>query len=282
MNTADEVQDGLEQVMAAYRNLPTDQLISDTVILTSDDGMDALRRAGAATLGYSRGSYYLDTARSLMRQIIEDAHEISWRMDAYNAIFSDLEADGCRTETTGKRIEKAVKERLGAQYLSLHAEILWHFYSVSLQHAWHFMENCAKAVDPTFAFTGNEEHYLTIIQAFRNHMEHRDKAARSTRSKDWQSMSREEKDAFQLGYRRDWQNNIFFIPATGPLQGQEQQMPVNPAGFQRFETLLIAAYERLKCACIRKLEQYFANHPDELPPLDQIGKTLTDHFNPIA
>lgn len=36
--------------------------------------------------------------------------------------------------------------QLGAKYLSQQAEVMWQFYVSSLKHAWHFMENSAKAV----------------------------------------------------------------------------------------------------------------------------------------
>lgn len=274
-------EEALTQVMAAYRKLPTDQLVSDTIIHTRDDA-DAIRWAAAAVLGFSRSGYYLDTARSLMDQLMQDATEISWRMNAYDLMFGDLKQRYHDGQRPLAGVERATNFRLGAQYLTIFAEVLWHFYAVSLQRSWHFMANSARGVDPAFAPTTGEANYLELIRAFRNHMEHRDKATRDIGSHDWQSMSKAEQHTITVGYRRDYQNNIRFVPVEkGPLVGKEQKMPINPVGFERFETMLIAAYERLKHTCLGQLEQHFLAHPDQLPSLDQVGGTLTDSMEPV-
>jgi len=274
-------EDALGQVMTAYRELPTDQLVSDTIIRTRDDA-DAVRWAAAAVLGFSRSGYYLDTARSLMDQLMKDAREISWRMNAYDLMFDELEQRYRDGQRPLAGVERSVKLRFGAQYLTIFAEVLWHFYAVSLQRSWHFMANSARVVDSAFAPTTDEANYLELIRAFRNHMEHRDKATRDISSHDWRSMSKDEQHTVTVGYRRDQQNNIRFVPVEkGPLVGKEQRMPINPAGFERFETMLIAAYERLKHTCLGQLEQHFLAHPDQLPSLDQVGGTLTDSMEPV-
>jgi len=271
--------------LAAYReNIPTDALISDTIILVPrDDLNEPVRWAAAAVLGFSRGGYYLDTARSLMEQVMKDATEISWRMQAFALAFDEVSRGGWPPAAWQEaRLTAAANLKTGAQNLSVYAEILWHFYAVSLQHAWYFMENSAKAIDPTFARTTDEAAYVDLIQAFRNHMEHRDKATRDIDSHDWRSMSRGEQHTVTVGYRRDQENSILFVPVEkGPLVGKEQKMPMNPAGFERFETMLISAYERLRRTCLEQLEQHFLAHPDLLPPLDQVGRTLSDSMEPV-
>lgn len=273
--------DALDQVITAYRSQPTDRLISDVIILTSDEGIDALRQAKAATLGYSRSGYYLDTARSLMRQMMTDVDEISWRMDAYALMFGELNRDHSSIEEFHEKAGQTERTKLGALCLSVQAEIFWHFYAASLQHAWYFMKHCTQAIDAAFVFKPEEQDYLTLIQAFRNHMEHRDKAAGDVASDDWPSMSRDEQKSTILGYRRDRENNISFVPATGLLKGTSQKMPMNPDGFDRFETMFIDIYERLRTACITKLKTYFLEHPDKLPSPDQVGGTLTEHLTPV-
>ncbi len=110
--------DALDQVITAYRSQPTDRLISDVIILTSDEVIDALRQAKAATLGYSRSSYYLDTARSLMRQMMADVDEISWRMDAYALMFGELDRNRSSIEEFHEKTSQTERTKLGALYLT--------------------------------------------------------------------------------------------------------------------------------------------------------------------
>ncbi|MGI8482662.1 MAG: hypothetical protein ACR2OU_00170 [Thermomicrobiales bacterium] len=270
----------LDEILEVYREQPTDNLISDTIIISGEGGLDSLRRARAATLGYSRAGYYLDTARSLMRQMMEDTQEIAWRMDAY-ALFAEDQRDDLSDKILEDLATKAVKAKQVARYLSIQAEIFWHFYVASLQHAWYFMQHCAQAVDPEFSFAPEGLKYLTLIRAFRNHMEHRDKAAGDLTSGDWQSMSRIDREKVLLGYRRDRHNNIHFVPINGPLGGIPQQMPMNPEGFEKFESMFIDSYERLRDSCIQRLEQYLSEHPEKTPNFDQVGGTLTDYMEPV-
>lgn len=83
-------------IMVAYEALPTDQLVADIVIYTHD-GERSLHWTAAAVLDYSRGGLYLDTARTLITQILEDASEISWREGAYEVIRAGVKHERVRT-----------------------------------------------------------------------------------------------------------------------------------------------------------------------------------------
>jgi len=270
----------LERIMAAYQDLPTDQLISDTIFLTRESDEDNDRWAAAAVLGYSQGGLYLDTARTLLRQIFEDAKEISWRMEAYEVVRAEVEAGSAHPDISIQEIAVAANHGQGAMYLHQVGEVLWHYYVISLQHAWHFLANSARIIDPGFTATPTEEAWLELIRSFRNHMEHRDKAVRDISSEDWRSMSRASKNAFELGYRRDAGNNIAFVPIGGPNKGQELQMPINQAGFEQAARFCQGIHLRVQKACLRRLFEQFAAHRDTIPPLDQVGGTMTEILEP--
>jgi len=241
----------LRQVMKEYRGITTDNLLADTLIRTSGDP-DAPMRAAAATLGFTRSAQYMDAARSLMHQIMDEAEEIAWNMEAYERILGELRRHGQRTPTSNIQIKAAVKFNLGGKTLSVHAELLWHFYALSLQHVWHFMLNSLHAIDPIYTPAKDVLDYLEIIRLFRNHMEHRDKATANITSADWLTMSKQDSHSATVGYERDQDNNITFVVTDkkNPLDGTTQKMPVNPKGFERFETMIITVYQQISENCL--------------------------------
>jgi uncharacterized protein (DUF1778 family) len=246
-------------------------------------GEDAVHWAAAAVLGFSRAKFYIDTARSLMDQIMNEAEEIDWNLRSYDDLMQSLRKERRPTQITEAKMQMAAKYRLGSHALSVHAEVLWHFYASSLQHAWHFLNNCVTIVDPQFSTDDGVKDYLDLIRAFRNHMEHRDKATLNINSGDWKSMSNREQHSVTVGYRRDHRNNIIFVPmGKGPLAGKQQKMPINPEGFLKFQKIIDSIYEHLGEVCIERLESYFIAHPDDLPREDQVGGTMNEHMNLVT
>lgn len=276
------VQQHLYQVMIAYRQLPLDNLVSDTLVLTSQEA-DPILGAASASFGFSRAKFYIDNARSLMNQILSEAEEIDWNMSVYGDLLAGLPRKRRQATMTSAIIEMAVKYRSGANLLSVHSELLWHYYALSLQHAWHFLENCVKIVDEDYERDSCDNSYVELIRAFRNHMEHRDKATLNLSSADWKSMSRRDQHNVIVGYKRDHKNNILFMPTgKGPLVGAQQLMPMNLEGFERFEKMVTRLYEHLRDTCINKLGSHFDLFPDEIPPLDRVGDTLSEQMELIS
>lgn len=268
--------------MAAYAKLPIDKLIADTVTYTHE-GEAASHWAAAAVLGYSRGGLYLDTARSLIEQILADASEISWRMGAYDVVkptIGGVLMNPFAVQLSSELVVEAVTHQQGALHLRRMAEVLWHFYASSLKHAWYFLKNSAQIVDPSFTPTRDEAEWIAIVMTFRNHMEHRDKAVSNLSSRDWQSMSREDQDVFELGYRLDTDGNVLYVPVEGKWKGQVQRMPINQTGFDHAESICQGIWRRIQPKCLQRLDQYFTAHPGEIPALDQVGMTMSDVIEP--
>jgi hypothetical protein len=263
--------------MAAYARLPIDQLVSDAVVYTTGSDNE-IKQAAAAVFGINRGGLYLDSARGLIAQIEADVREVSWRMPAYEAIWSSAAQ---RPTYDRREVVHAVSHQQAAFYLHQVAEILWHLYAVSLHRARYFMENCATIIDPRFKLTPLQDDWAETIRTFRNHMEHRDKAMRDISSRDWQSMSHESREAFVLGYRLDTERNVFYVPSDGRWKDQERRMPVNQAGFDQATVVIQEIHDHVKKASMKRLKRYFAAYPETMPSIDQVGKTMREVMEPI-
>lgn len=269
----------LGAVMAAYRSLPTEDLVAETLLLTSDSKTGP-RLAGAATLGFTRSRQYLDTARGLMEQIEANGDQISWHMSSYFVILDGIGDDYDRSPVAVRELSKAVSHELGAKTLSLHSEIHWHLYVECLDRAWYFMRNSTMYLDPEFTLKPGQQDYIVTIREFRNHLAHRDKAILAIDSPDWQSMSRDAGDWFEIGYKRDKRNRIEFSPVSGDLKGRTLKMPMSQEGFLRFKNIMASTFVHLQRACLDRLTLQFSTKPGTLPRVDQVGALVRDTIEP--
>jgi len=171
----------LDQVMREYRNnCLTENLLSDAIILPSGDSIAASARARAAIYGLGRAKYYHDAARSLIAQMDRDLSEVSWRMGAYKIMFgaiAHLDGDGSNRD---QLLGEPALHRLGAQYLSRSAEVLWTFYAVSLHQTWYLLTYALKWVSSEFTPVPEDGDFAQVIQAFRSHMVQEKRSRRST------------------------------------------------------------------------------------------------------
>lgn len=84
-----------------------------------------------------------------------------------------------------------------------------------------------------------------------------------------------------LGHRLDADHNVIYMPSDGRWEGQERRMPVNQAGFDQAAAIVQGVYFRLREASLQRLDQHFTAHPDDMPPIDQVGTTMSDVMEPI-
>jgi hypothetical protein len=253
-DTSDE--NDLPELIEAYRALPTDQLVAESILLTCDP-VAGPRLAGAAVLGFTRAGQYVDTARGLIDQIVLNAEQMSWHMEAYSVIRDGMGTDYDGSPLAQREVARAAYHHRGAVALSVRSEVHWHLYAACLDRSWHFMLNSAKHFDPSFALKPVQEHYIETIRAFRNHLEHRDKAVWDSNSEDWASMSRSGEDWFEIGYRRDNRNRILFTPLTGRFQGTTLKMPMSQDGFLEFKNINVYTYERLQHSTLDRPRRRF-------------------------
>lgn len=274
-----------KDVVAKYTSQPTDVLIAETLLITSlGDKTLRLREASAANLGYTRGGLYLDSARSLIRYIMANEREISWRKGAYDVFLPVREIAYRNSEylpdDAAIELDSIVAAIEGAKYLAKDAEILWHFYAVSLDRSAHFFGKAARKLGIDIAQSPSEIKYLGIIRAFRNHIEHRDKAINSLAGPDWLTMFEDSKDGISFGYNRTPNGEIKFKSSWGDLKDEELIMPANNDGFLEFQAMMERTNESIISACTEKLTLHFADHPESLPNIEHVGnlmsETLTD------
>ncbi len=277
-NSAGETTD-LEAVMAKYRALPTDDLIAESILYTNDPETGP-RLAGAAVLGFTRSGQYVDTARGLIDQIVNNADQVSWHMSAYSVILDAIGKDYDRSPLAIREMSKAVSHQRGAMTLSLRAEVHWHLYAECLR-AWYFMLNSAQHFDPGFTLKPAQQDYIVTIREFRNHLAHRDKAISNINSPDWRLMSRSGDDWYEIGYQRDNRNRIRFSPVSGPLKGRTLRMPMSQEGFQRFKNIIAYTYERLERLALDRLTRQFVDRSETMPAVDQVGMLASDSIEPV-
>lgn len=271
----------VDAVMEAYRALPTDQLIADSIILTNDPETGP-RLAGAAVFGFTRSGQYIDTARGLIDQIVNNAEQISWHMSAYPAILDGLGADYNASPLAMREITKAVSHQLGGKTLSLRSEVHWHLYAECLDRAWYFMLNSTRYFDPEFALKPGQQDYIVTIREFRNHMAHRDKAVLDVNSPDWRSMSRNAEGWHEIGYKRDKRNRIEFSPVGVAFEGRTLKMPISQEGFQQFKNIIASTYDHLQRSSLDRLTRQFEDHPETMPTVDRVGTILRDSIEPAG
>jgi hypothetical protein len=271
--------DDLEAVMAAYRALPTDQLVADSIVLTSDPETGP-RLAGAAVFGFTRSGQYIDTARGLIDQIIANTEQISWHMSAYTVISDHIGKDYDASPLAMHELSKAVYHQQAAQTLSLRSEVHWHLYAECLDRAWYYMRNSTRYFDPDFNPNDVQQKYIETVRQFRNHMTHRDQAIRDINSPDWRSMSRNAEGWHEVGYKRDNRNRIEFSAVGGPYKGQTLKMPMSHEGFLQFKNIIKQTYGHLQRSCLRTLPLQFTRQPETMPRVDQVGTLMRHSVEP--
>ncbi len=270
----------LDAVLAAFRSLPTDQLIAETLLLTNDSDIGP-RLAGAATFGFTRSGQYLDAARGLIDQIVTNADQISWHMSAYAVSLDRIGEDYDQSPLAIRELSKAASHQMGAKTLSLRSEVHWHLYAECLDSAWHFMRNSTRYLDPGFTPKPGQQECVVTIREFRNHMKHRDKAVLNIESPDWQSISRDTEGWFEIGYKRDKRNRIVFSPVSGDRKGRTLKMPISQEGFQQFKNIIAGTYEHLQRRCLETLHHQFTDHPGTMPTVDRVGTLVRDSIEPV-
>ena len=249
-------EERLSQVMYAYRKTSIDNTISDAIILTSTDE-DRLFRAGAAVLGFSRSKHYVDVASTLIEQIGRETAGINWYSKAIDDFTGELSPANPKRSDYSLTADAASKLKVGSMVLSLHQEVMWHFYAQSLTHSWHFLVNSFAQVVPSMTVSEPDKQWLNLTIAFRNHMEHRDKAVANVASGDWDSMREIRANSLVIGYKLDQVGNIRFTPMRKPLIGVPQTFPMNRSGFIDFRARIDRMYEELRHQCCDNLERFF-------------------------
>jgi hypothetical protein len=270
----------LAAVMAAYRALPTEQLIAEAILLTHGPEMGP-RLAGAVVMGFTRSGHYIDTARGLIDQIVGNLEQISWHMSAYSVIRDRISKDYNASPLAMRELTRAVAHQLGAKTLSLRSEVHWHLYTECLDRAWFFMVNSAKHFDSGFTLMPVHQVYVVTIREFRNHLAHRDKAISNIDSPDWHAMSRTVQGWHEIGYKRDKRNRIIFSPVSGDLKGRTLKMPMSLEGFQQFKNIIAYTYERLERLSLDRLTHLFTVCPESIPTVEQVGKLSRDVIEPV-
>lgn len=280
-NQPTKFTDKFHVVMNRFGEQPTEILLAESIIYTNDDPSDlTLRKAAAAAMGYSRAGLYIDAARSLLEQILADAAEISWRKQAYDLFMPILQSryslNNMMTEELRADLAAVVSLIEGAKYLSKDAELVWHLYAVCLDRSRYFMENSIRWVDPCFVFTEEEANYAKILRAFRNHLEHRDKALSSVSGADWETFTDAEKDAITIVYRKNIENEVLFYSNDKDFRGMELSMPLNQVGFSTHQNLIERMHNQIKEASLQNLSHHFKQNPNELPDVEVVGTLITD------
>lgn len=274
----------LESILSRFAELPTDELIAETLIWTTDRTEKNMKAAVAASIGHSRGGLYLDAARSLVRQIELEVQEVSWRMEAAAVLEPQLRQKVNQLnqlpEDLVNEIEAFGKLKYAANYQMKNQEILWHFYMTSIDKSRHYMINSLRQIDPNFKLDPKTEWLFETIRQFRNHIEHRDKAIQNLDSKDWQTMSKSDHHKVSFGYEMIATNVIRFFTPDRKEEYREYKISISEDSFEAFAKIVQNLHSTIRGKCLSRLSSFFVSRPQSIPELSEIGTLVTESIGP--